>query len=77
MNSRRNCHKLLAIDDDSITLGWWVRTCTGTWAPWIVKSVEQTISVSSCTIFCMICECDMKFIQTCYPLIILNSSMQY
>ena len=60
--------KVLAIDDDSITLGWWVGTYTGTWAPWIVKSVEQTISVSSCRIFCVICECDMKFIQTCYPL---------
>ena len=37
--------KVLAIDDDSITLEWWVGTYTGTWAPWIVKSVEQTISV--------------------------------
>ena len=56
--------KVLAIDDDSITLRWWVGTYTGTWAPWIVKSVEQTISVSSCRILCMICKCDMKFIQT-------------
>ena len=37
--------KVLAIDDDSITLEWWVGTYTGTWVPWLVKSVEQTISV--------------------------------
>ena len=37
--------KVLAIDDDSITLEWSVGTYTGTWVPWLVKSVEQTISV--------------------------------
>ena len=29
----------------AITLEWWVGTYTGTWVPWLVKSVEQKISV--------------------------------
>ena len=41
--------KVLAIDDDSITLEWWVGTYTGTWAPWIIKSNDICAQKQYCT----------------------------
>ena len=37
--------RVLMIEEYVITVEWWVGPYSGTWNPWIVKSVEQTAVV--------------------------------
>ena len=37
--------RILMIEEDVMTIEWWVGTYNGTWNPWTVKSVEQTAIV--------------------------------
>ena len=37
--------RILMIEEDVMTIEWWVGTYSGTWNPWTVKSVEQTAIV--------------------------------
>ena len=37
--------RVLMVEEDLITVEWWIGSYSGTWNPWVVKSVEQTASV--------------------------------
>ena len=37
--------RVLMIEEDEITVEWWVGTYSDTWNPWTVKLVEQTAFV--------------------------------
>ena len=37
--------RILMIEEDVMTIEWWVGTYSGTWNPWTVKSIEQTAVV--------------------------------